>query len=572
MMQSGEILEEFEVIDYKVPLIDKDKTQNDVTVTSEEIAKMPNRSAKSTANSVGGVYSQPVNNGSVRGARAMRVINDDIEIDPHFTGQITATEINDFSKWELWQNLKTSEFAPYYEYWNIYLNERYVVEIINEDYSPAIGLKVALKNKLGDIVWESRTDNTGKAELWSANTSEDKKLWLDIEKTDGTIETIKPKPFSKAINRIRLNGHCETPEVIDIAFMVDATGSMDDEINFLKSDLVDIIEYTANTFPEKQINSGSVFYRCKSNEYETRLFDLTSDIEESVDFINEQDANEGGDELVEVALEKAVNDLSWSENNMSIKILFIILDQQPSPTSSTFASLNSSIRKASSIGIRIVPIVASAETMVTATTLEYLMRTLSLATNGTNLFLTNHSKIGNKHATPKTDEYDVEYLNEAVKRIIYQYSFTTECGVSYDMVKVDTTYIYPKKIIAHEVVDSTIKVAEKDPNIKFVDLTHGEGFQSTQDTISSESFNNMEIFPIGLKFFPNPTNGPLNIEIRGDVKELFVFDINGKLLQRFDIRGRSNFNIDMIDWTRGIYFLKYQINDEWFSGKIILYY
>jgi hypothetical protein len=257
---------------------------------------------------------------------------------------------------------------------------------------------------------------------------------------------------------------------------------------------------------------------------------------------------------------------------MSIKILFIILDQQPSPTSSTFASLNSSIRKASSIGIRIVPIVASAETMVTATTLEYLMRTLSLATNGTNLFLTNHSKIGNKHATPKTDEYDVEYLNEAVKRIIYQYSFTTECGVSYDMVKVDTTYIYPKKIIAHEVVDSTIKVAEKDPNIKFVDLTHGEGFQSTQDTISSESFNNMEIFPIGLKFFPNPTNGPLNIEIRGDVKELFVFDINGKLLQRFDIRGRSNFNIDMIDWTRGIYFLKYQINDEWFSGKIILYY
>ncbi len=63
-------LTEFEVIDYKVPLIDKDKTSVGATVTSEEIAKMPNRSANAIATTVGGVFSSDGERGSVRGQRA----------------------------------------------------------------------------------------------------------------------------------------------------------------------------------------------------------------------------------------------------------------------------------------------------------------------------------------------------------------------------------------------------------------------------------------------------------------------------------------------------------------------
>jgi outer membrane receptor protein involved in Fe transport len=60
----------FEVIDYKVPLIDKDKTSVGATMTSEEIAKMPNRSANAIATTVGGVFSADGERGSVRGQRA----------------------------------------------------------------------------------------------------------------------------------------------------------------------------------------------------------------------------------------------------------------------------------------------------------------------------------------------------------------------------------------------------------------------------------------------------------------------------------------------------------------------
>ncbi len=55
-VQSSEIkLEEFEVVEYSVPLIDKDGGASGGTITRDDIAKMPGRSASSIAATVGGV-------------------------------------------------------------------------------------------------------------------------------------------------------------------------------------------------------------------------------------------------------------------------------------------------------------------------------------------------------------------------------------------------------------------------------------------------------------------------------------------------------------------------------------
>ncbi len=63
-------LQEVEVKDYKVPLISKDQTSSGASATTEEIAKMPGRSAESVATTVGGVYSERGEVGSIRGARS----------------------------------------------------------------------------------------------------------------------------------------------------------------------------------------------------------------------------------------------------------------------------------------------------------------------------------------------------------------------------------------------------------------------------------------------------------------------------------------------------------------------
>lgn len=66
---TAETLETVEIVDYKVPLIDKDQTASGATVTAEEIAKMPQRNANAVATTVGGVFSEDGERGSVRGAR-----------------------------------------------------------------------------------------------------------------------------------------------------------------------------------------------------------------------------------------------------------------------------------------------------------------------------------------------------------------------------------------------------------------------------------------------------------------------------------------------------------------------
>lgn len=68
---AAEMLGEVEIQEYKVPLIAKDQTTSGGTVTSEDIAKMPGRSAAAVAITVGGVYSEDGESvGSVRGARS----------------------------------------------------------------------------------------------------------------------------------------------------------------------------------------------------------------------------------------------------------------------------------------------------------------------------------------------------------------------------------------------------------------------------------------------------------------------------------------------------------------------
>ncbi len=69
MESTAVTLTTFEVVDYKVPLIEKDGGSSGGTVTSEEIEKMPGRDATSVAVTVGGVFSSDGEMGSIRGSR-----------------------------------------------------------------------------------------------------------------------------------------------------------------------------------------------------------------------------------------------------------------------------------------------------------------------------------------------------------------------------------------------------------------------------------------------------------------------------------------------------------------------
>ena len=80
-------------------------------------------------------------------------------------GKLTAGEINDFSKWDLWNDLTQGDLQSYQSLWKIAPLNRFSVQVTNANRQPIANAEVELVNVSGSTVYQSMTDNTGKAEF-----------------------------------------------------------------------------------------------------------------------------------------------------------------------------------------------------------------------------------------------------------------------------------------------------------------------------------------------------------------------------------------------------------------------
>lgn len=342
---------------------------------------------------------------------------EEIQIEP---GQITAGEWKDLEHWNFWNNLfNEQEFENMDDYWEFNLEDRISVKITNPGGDALYNETVELLDSENNILWEAISDNSGMAELWPGMShfyQENEALKIRIN--GGILNTILN--FDEGVNEIILNKQVD-PSItkkIDIVFMVDATGSMGDELEYLKVELIDVIHQVEQNNQGLEVNLGAVFYRDEGDEYVTRKSDLTSDYSATVNFISKQRADGGGDypEAVHSGLRKSINDLQWSENSYS-RILFMVLDAPPHYDAQVIDDIHFQTQKAAAAGIKLIPITASGIDKET----EFLMRYMAIATNGSYVFITNHSGIGGDHITPSIGQYEVEYLNELMVRIIGEY-------------------------------------------------------------------------------------------------------------------------------------------------------
>lgn len=343
-------------------------------------------------------------------------------------GLLTAGEWNDLQNWDRhWEDLLADgETDAYQKMYGFFPRQRYTVMLTNENDFPVADAVVKLKTA-DKIIWEARTDNTGKAELWAALFTAEKetaKLHAEIWVNEKKYEIKALKSVAAGYNLLKVNAECKAPKNVDILWAVDATGSMGDEIEYLKTELLDVIGRAKSRNPELAYRMGTVFYRDHGDEYLTRTSPLSADMLQTVGFIQNQFAGGGGDypEAVHSALEDAIFKQQWSENAVA-RICFLVLDASPHQSPEVIASLQKSICEAARLGIRIVPITASGIQKDT----EFLMKFFGLATNGSYVFLTDHSGVGGKHLEPTTDEYKVEPLNNLLVRLITEYSSIQTC-------------------------------------------------------------------------------------------------------------------------------------------------
>ena len=118
---------------------------------------------------------------------------------------------------------------------------------------------------------------------------------------------------------------------IEVAFVLDTTGSMGGLLDGAKKKIWSIVNRIASAKPSPRVKLALVAYRDKGDAYVTKRTDLTEDIDAVFADLMALTAGGGGDhpEHVNQALHEAVSRLSWSQAKRTYRVLFLVGDAPP---------------------------------------------------------------------------------------------------------------------------------------------------------------------------------------------------------------------------------------------------
>ena len=361
------------------------------------------------------------------GVVATTVWDDEYIEEPYIqpeAGMLTGGEWNDNENWNAWVSLYQTheEWEFYREEWQIDFDVRHEV-IVTAFGKPLEGAKVTQRG-CGDIgVTSAVTDNEGKAYLFLDECGDDMEHVIDVTygEVNMTIEGVDPaKSGTYTVdfeNSSLTQGEVDDSDALELMLMIDTTGSMWDELQYLQQELKDVITRVKQENANIPIRVSVNFYRDEGDDYVIREFDFTEDIESALSDLAAQEADGGGDfpEAVHTALDSAVKGHEWKSN--ATKLMFFVLDAPPHSDMQIIDQVNDRVEIAAANGIRIIPVASSGIDKTT----EYLLRTMAFRTGGTYTFLTDDSGIGGGHIEPTIGDYEVEKLNDLMVRVIGEY-------------------------------------------------------------------------------------------------------------------------------------------------------
>lgn len=182
--------------------------------------------------------------------------NGNIQAEP---GVVTAGEWCDLDKWAFWDSLvRQNDIYATIEKWGMFSLNRIAVRV-SSDGNPMVNESVSLKYQ-GETDWSAKTDNRGTAELFLTDQSKMIADTAALRLEVGGREYPAALFVNDSVNTIELTQSPVVSERIEIGLMVDAIGSMGDELEFLKEDLKDVISKIQNVASEAQIFTGKWYF------------------------------------------------------------------------------------------------------------------------------------------------------------------------------------------------------------------------------------------------------------------------------------------------------------------------
>jgi Mg-chelatase subunit ChlD len=118
---------------------------------------------------------------------------------------------------------------------------------------------------------------------------------------------------------------------VEVVFCLDTTGSMGGLIDAAKQKIWAISNQIAGGKPTPRLKIGLVAFRDRGDDYITKIFDLTEDLDAIHGHLMSLRAAGGGDfpESVNQALYESVTKIKWSADKKTLKIIFLVGDAPP---------------------------------------------------------------------------------------------------------------------------------------------------------------------------------------------------------------------------------------------------
>jgi hypothetical protein len=288
-----------------------------------------------------------------------------------------------------------ADFTQYLDYLRSYngpparaadVGERYIMTVVDDQQRPVLDARVRLFDGQQQV-FEGRTYAGGKTIFFprAINIPDTNSLRVQVEKGNSTAEAQLSRG-QDGDQTFVLRGAEALPASLrlDVLFLLDATGSMGDEITQIQNTLASIAARIDGIEPRPELRFGLVAYRDRGDEYVTRVYDFTPDVALFQQLLASVRADGGGDtpESLNEGLHRALQDVHWAED--AVRLAFLVADAPPHLDYQQDYDYIQEARQAVAKGVKIYTIAASN----TDDQAEYVFRQLSQQTLAHFIFLT----------------------------------------------------------------------------------------------------------------------------------------------------------------------------------------
>jgi Mg-chelatase subunit ChlD len=300
------------------------------------------------------------------------------------------------------------------------IRDRYLLEVKDGRGRGIADAEVALQAASGHAMW-ARTDAAGKVWLHPDAFDPARSPWYDVAvRKEGRQSGARLARGQKSAVEVQLDARPAPQRArLDLVFLIDATGSMADEIGKLKATLHTISAEVARLPSQPDLCFGLVAYRDRGDSFLLRSHDLTHDLGSFQGVLNALHAGGGGDypEAMNEALHETVHNLSWRGEGAT-RLVVLLADAPPHLDYGT-PHYDDDMLAALGKGIKVFSVGASGLSKQG----EYIQRQIAQYTGGRFVFLTyadarNPSSGAGRETVHEVKNYSVDTLDRLVVRLV----------------------------------------------------------------------------------------------------------------------------------------------------------